>query len=300
MLLLDGNNLAMRSFHGARGQMTSQGEDTGALQLFVNALSRYVKDERPDRMVVCWDDGRSTFRTRLYPEYKVARFKEATPAEAGPPHGPLFAMIKTFLWLAGIPQWSQPNVEADDLIASAWRTHRPGEKVVILSADKDLLQLLDEDTEQIRFSSSGAPTDRWNRQRVIDELGYRPDQIPLMMALTGDTSDGIPGMRGVGPKKAFKMLQAADWDLDRAMEPYPESLAIVKTSLALVDLSRLEVVVPEVPLFEPTEVGTQAFDDLIGFCSHYALRTIRERLDTGSLWKPERPRSFETVTTDAP
>ncbi len=164
------------------------------------------------------------------------------------------------------------------------------------------MQLLDEDTEQVRFSSYGAPTDRWSKQRVISELGYRPDQIPLMMALTGDTSDNIPGMRGIGPKKALKMLQAASWDLDKALEPHPEHYSIVKRSLACVDLLGESLVpVAEVPQFDPVGPDrAEPFAVLASFCAHYEMRTILDRLSLGTLWTPDRVRSFEAVSADTP
>lgn len=301
MLLLDANNLAMRSFHAARGKMSSQGEDTGGLQLFVNALSMHVREEQPDRLVVCWDRGRSVMRSRLLPEYKMKRLGATTSAQDDPASQDLFTLIKSFLTLAGIEQWAEYGVEADDLIAAGWRTHEPGEKVVILSSDKDLLQLLDEDTEQIRFSSSGAPTDRWTRQRVIDELGYLPEQIPLMMALTGDTSDNVPGMKGIGPVKALKMLREASWDLARAMEAHPGQHAVVMRSLACVDLLTDPVVeVGHVPHFRPVDPTGVPGSQLASFCEHYQLRTIYERFILGTLWMPGRNRSVEQMLFDSP
>lgn len=295
-MILDGNNLGMRSFHAANGSMSSGGMETGALHLFVQSLSMHVRAERPDRLFVAWDGG-YVVRQQLYPDYKAGRRAAAAALATGDPgavatsaepHHRLFWMIRQFLKLANIGQALLPGTEADDLIAAAWRLYHHTERVLILSSDKDMLQLLDENTEQIRFSSASAPTDRWNRTRVITELGYKPEQIPLMMALTGDTSDGVPGMRGIGPKKAFKMLSAAGWDLDRAMEPYPEHYSIVKTSQALVDLLDGPVRVTSPPV-QPLAPTTRASDperwgQLLDFCDAYELATIRKRLVDGELW----------------
>lgn len=281
-MLVDGNNLAMRSFHAAQGKMSAAGENTGALQLFVNSLSMHVREERPDRLVICWDSGQSTMRLRIYPEYKAARRAKSLEYGGSEPHHELFVMIKRFLLLCGIAQWSREGVEADDLIAAGWRRHRT-DQVVILSSDKDLLQLLDANTTQIRFATTGA--DRWTRERFLAERGFRPEQLPLVMALEGDTSDGVPGMRGIGPKKALKMLVAANWDLDQAMRAYPEHYAIVKTSQALVDLSWSPVEVEDVPEFCPrNRTQFDGWSSLLAFCEHYQLRTIRQRLVGGDLW----------------
>jgi len=279
-MIVDGNNLAMRSFHAAQGKMSAAGADTGALQLFVNSLSMHVQDEIPTRLVICWDAGNSQMRLRLYPEYKAARRAKGS-SDGVEPHHELFEIIKRFLSLAGIAQWRMAGTEADDLIAAAWRRHHHTDRMIILSSDKDLLQLLDANTTQVRFATKGS--DRWTRDRFIAEKGFRPEQLPLVMALEGDTSDGIPGMRGIGPVKALKMLVAANWDLDQAMRPYPDQYAIVKTSQALVDLNWAPVEVIDVPEFHPRD-RPDSWRELLAFCDHYELRTIRSRLVAGDLW----------------
>jgi DNA polymerase-1 len=288
LMILDGNNLGMRSFHAAKGSMSSKGEETGALHLFVTALAKYVRDERPDRLLVVWDSpGGSLVRQQIYSGYKASRrAAQAASGQEAEAHRPLFRLIKQFLHLAGVEQWQVRGFEADDLIAGVWRVHRHTEKIVILSSDKDMLQLLDENTEQVRFSSYSAPTDRWTRTRVITDMGCRPEQIPLMMALTGDSSDGVPGMRGIGPKKALKMLDAANWDLDKAMAPYPEHYSIVKTSQALVDLAYPATMIecPEVPDMDLTDSQDDLWVQLLGFCQYYELSVIEELLTAQGLW----------------
>lgn len=282
VMLVDANNLAMRSFHAAKGAMTAAGESTGALVLFVNSLAMHVRDERPDRLVLCWDGiGGSWMRAKLYPQYKANRKRAAQPKPEL--HHDTFSMIIEFCDAAGIAQWRRVGYEADDLIANAtW--DNPDEKVIILSSDKDLLQLLTPNVVQIRFSSHGAPTDRWDRQRVIDEMHCTPEQIPLLMALTGDASDGIPGMHRVGPKKALKMLQDADWDLGRAMEPHPDSREIVRISAALVDLSQVKIELPPVPVTNFTGPDSPRWQELLNLCSYYRLAVIHHRLLANGLW----------------
>ena len=108
-----------------------------------------------------------------------------------------------------------------------------------------------------------------------------------MMALTGDTSDNVPGMRSIGPKKALKMLQSADWDLDRAMEAHPDSYAIVKTSQALVDLTYAPFEFPiDVPVFTPTtSADGRQWDALLAFCDLHRMATVRNRLIADRLWR---------------
>lgn len=294
VVLLDANNLAMRSFHAAKHSMTSaDGTETGSLQLFIGSLSRYLFELRPTKFVACWDGGGQTFRHRLYPAYKEARRAGqpvSTITVSGEISGPLlaFAMIHAFLDLVGIAQWSQPGVEADDLIAAAWRRHHDIDQVVIMSSDKDLLQLLDANTSQLRFSSANAVTDLWTHERVIADFGYTPEQIPLMMALTGDAIDGVPGAKGIGPKKALKLLQAHEWDLDEAARERADCL-MIHLSRDLVDLlTEDHCVVPDVPDYEPLTVhspnAVERLEAVAYFCAQYQLVTIWDRLVAGHLW----------------
>ena len=106
-----------------------------------------------------------------------------------------------------------------------------------MSSDKDLLQLLSPRVRQIRLSSYDTPTDEWTEARFTHERDYKPHQLPYMMALMGDPGDGIPGLRGIGPKRAFKMLTGFDWDLATLIRSLPEDQQdIVVRSWALVDL----------------------------------------------------------------
>lgn len=281
ILILDGNNLAMRSFHAANGAMSVDGMDTGALQLFITTLSTHVRRLQPTHLVVCWDTGISEFRTKLYPSYKAARHAQGTAD-----HGPLFVLIKEFLTLSGITQWAQPGYEADDLIAAGWRRHHITDKITILSSDKDLLQLLDANTTQIRFVSGKPEGDEWTTQRFYFEHGYRPTQLPTVMALMGDTSDGIPGVRGIGPKKAVKVLEAHDWDLEKViLDVFPDQRVVITTSKALADLSWVDAPVTDVPAFTPIKSQRDGgWDGLLDFCERYQLRTIRQRLIGADLW----------------
>lgn len=289
VLIVDGNNLMMRAVHATVGRavMTADGVSTAALVVFVNSLSKFVCDERPDAVVVCWDSGGSDYRSRLYPAYKESR---KTPAEDLETHKHSSAeLIHEFLALAGIPQMQQKGVEADDLIAEYWRVHRRrGDQVVLLSNDKDFLQLLDDGTEQLRLSSGGAPTDRWTAARVRGELLCEPFQLPVAMSLAGDLSDDVPGVRGYGMKTAIKKLTKAGWNVEKIPDPrVQDALEQVTTSFALVDL--IEPIDPPVslspvPPFRPTTVASAAGVALQEYLNRYKLELIRTRWLTASLW----------------
>lgn len=170
-------------------------------------------------------------------------------------------------------------------------------KVVILSSDKDFLQLLDDGSstgravEQVRLSSGGADTDRWTAARVVEEYGCQPTDLALAMALAGDTSDNVPGVPRFGMKTAIKHLAKAGWDLDKIEHPaVREHWGQVQTSLALVDLRTPPpgLDLPPLPPFETTGPTSVMYEDLLAFLARYRLDSVRTRLYAGDLWATRR------------
>jgi 5'-3' exonuclease len=202
-------------------------------------------------------------------------------------------MVRQFLSLARVPWGYLPWFEADDLIAAYWRhSHEP---VVILSSDKDLLQLVGpnprgHECTQIRVSSSNTPTDRWDEAKVTEYYGCTPAQLPAVMALTGDASDGIPGVRGIGPKFALKHLAAADWDLTAVDHPgiaEARDKGEITVYRQLVDLRDVPYeMIPSGPgPFMPVTPGPDAaWRALWKFLNELQLRDIERRLLAGELW----------------
>lgn len=285
-LLIDGNNAAMRGIHAmARSGLSADGVATGPLLAFINSLSRHVREERPDRVVVCWDAGPSEFRVALAPNYKAHR-KQPDPA-MDETKRTAFGLMKEFLSLAGVHQVERHGFEADDLIAY-YVHHRPlGDSAVIVSGDKDFLQLVGPRVEQVRLSAGGAPTDRWTRQRIVDEYGCEPSHLALAMALAGDATDGVPGVPRFGMKTAIKTLAKFGWDLDAIDHPtvteYKEQVA---TSLLLVDLRspRRDLTLPPIPAWNPTRLGDLLFQDLVMWLVRYEMSTIKQKVYSDTLW----------------
>lgn len=281
-LLVDGNNLLVRAVKAMeRVPLSEGGVSTGPLLVFVNMLSRYVKEVDPDYVVVCWDGGRSSHRTMIFPDYKISR------AEHDDGRDPHFALAKEFLDLCAIHHVQEDGVEADDLIA-AYCQKLAGMKV-ILSGDKDFLQLLDSDTTQIRPTGAN---ELWTHFRVEDELGCKPENLPLAMALTGDASDGVPGVPKVGQKTACKLLSKYDWNLAELLEADLPILSghreLVVRNIQLVDLrSTITWTIPvtQPPRFAPTDPSGNLLRELLAFFARYKLRSIRDRFIAGQLWK---------------
>ena len=265
--------------------MAVDGEATGPLVIFVNSLAKFVGEERPTRFVACWDSGGSRYREAVFPPYKLARRQAAMGSTA---HAASFALIKEFLALSGIGQWGRDGVEADDLIAAA---HRDTEgRKVILSSDKDLLQLLDGETELIRFTGA-VKADRWDSSRVQYEYGCEPARLGQVFALSGDMVDGIPGLPGIGPKRAVKMLGAHEWDWDALMARLSaEQHRAAELYRSLVDLTYLHEPVPSVPPWSPYPrysvegINPVLHPPLLEFCERYKLTNIQHRIETRTLW----------------
>lgn len=303
-LLIDGNNMLMRAVHASQRNgvvmSTEDGVNTAALVIFINLLSRHIREESPTHLVVCWDGGRSAFRTGLYPDYKAHRPDRAETAdERGP-----FAQAKEFCTLAGMHHVERPGWEADDLIAAYWQNTRrtdPGGRIVILSGDKDLLQLLDDHTYQVRPATPPAGTDRWDAWRVGEHYEVPPKHLSKAMAMIGDTGDNVPGVRGIGPKKAAKALAAGGWTLEGALHHLKrgDDLADARLWHALVDLRDMRYAkhglhVTEVPTFTPTSFGGVLTTPLLQYLDRYALEGVKARLAAQTLWRDE-PREAANV-----
>lgn len=289
-MLVDGPNILIRAAKATeRVPLSADGVPTAALLVFANCLSYHVRAERPDALVVCWDGGRSEYRTALYPAYKAGRPERTEDEDTRRP----FGLVKRFLTLAGVQHVERAGWEADDLIARYWQDRRdtsPRPEVVIVSSDHDLLQLLDPGTTQVKVSSR-PPLDRWDHDRVVADLGCEPSDLPRVMALRGDPGDGVPGLRGVGPKRAVAMMAAAGWQWPTLVASLDvESRDTVLLSFRLVDLRGrpygdlgLHVALPGP--FRPTEPGTALWADLRSWLDRYQMRSVVARLLDGTLWR---------------
>lgn len=290
-LLVDGNNVLIRAMHAMKGSgLHARGVPTGALLVFINSLSRHLKEERPDKVAICWDAGRSAFRTELDPGYKAHRLDGPTEFEEDKTTA--FGLAKRFLTLANVHHIERRGFEADDLIAYYWRHHRPlDDRVVILSSDKDFLQLLvPGQVEQVRMSSSGTPTDRWTADRVQSDLGCEPKYLADAMAIAGDASDGVPGVPRFGMKTAVKTLARNNWSLDKALhseERLFQHRDRVLLNHKLVDLRSAVsgLTLTPLPVFAPTLPADAMFRELIEYLDTFQLGSVKIRLYDGSLWK---------------
>lgn len=283
----------MRSVHAASHTTLSvNGVPTGPLHLFIQMLSRHVRDIDPYRVAVCWDGGRSTHRTAIFEGYKSNR----DGVEAHPDRVPTTTLIEEFLGLAGFWCLTVQGVEADDLIAYYWEITDHRDEVVILSGDKDFLMLLDETTTQVRPGTEKTGGEIWTVDRVREDLGCLPMDLVSVMALTGDAIDGVPGVPGIGIKTACKLLARYDWSLEALMASSEKKVAgyraVVERNRALVDLrsprpAEMVLVLPHgtPPLFQPTDPSSSQWSVLVEFLDLYRMERTKDRLLAGTLWR---------------
>jgi DNA polymerase-1 len=283
-LLVDGNNVLMRAIRAMQYRPLSNDHvPTGALLVYINTLAAHVRENRPDRVVVCWDGGGSAERTRQHPEYKGNRAGVSrTEEEQG-----AFTLAARFTALCGIPNVMETGVEADDLIA--YLTVHRSDRTVILSNDKDFRQLVADDVDLVRISGGGAPTDRWTIKRIREEHQCEPGHLALAMAIAGDTADNIAGVPGFGEKNALKALRKHDFDLDAAIAGTPrlsEAESVVRRNLALVDLRAplAGLRLSEPPRWTPPGEGRPGWEDLMAFLHQYRIFSVMGRLKAGTLW----------------
>ncbi|MCF7686672.1 MAG: 5'-3' exonuclease [Cephaloticoccus sp.] len=204
-LLVDGFNLAFRAFYGMPELTRTDGFPTGALHGWVKSLWRLNDDEKPVATLVFFDLGGSQDRLALHPEYKAQR--EETP-DALVQQIPYIKLLTRAMGLVGV---EIDGVESDDLLASqAMALAQAGHEVVVVSADKDFAQIVNERIKILLPPPTANPRLGWrllDAAGVVEKFGVGPHQIADYLALVGDSADNIPGLAGVGPKTAAKWLQ---------------------------------------------------------------------------------------------
>ncbi|MHC4938036.1 MAG: DNA polymerase I [Planctomycetota bacterium] len=216
LYLVDGTALAYRShFAFIRNPLVnSKGQDTSASFGYITALLRLIREDKPEYMAVAFDRPEPTFRKEKFPEYKATRDKAPREMVAQ------FPIIKELTEALGVPVLELKGYEADDLIGTAARiAEERGLKVRIVSGDKDMMQLVTGKTVIYDISKRGGP-ELINANGVEAKFGVPPEKVIDVLGLMGDSSDNVPGVPLVGPKKAAQLIQKHG-SLERVLEMAP-------------------------------------------------------------------------------
>ncbi len=198
LYLIDGMNIAFRAFFAVKGLTNTKGEPTSALFGFCSMLFKLIREEKPDYLAVVFDaPGGSTDRQALFAEYKGHR-PDCPPDLAV--QLPLFEPLVRSL---GVAFLIAPGYEADDIIGTVVKRHGPGREVVVVTGDKDMMQLVN-DSVTLLDTMKGV---RVGIPQVKEKFGVAPERVPDALGLIGDTSDNIPGVPGIGDKGARALLE---------------------------------------------------------------------------------------------
>lgn len=281
LILVDGHSLAYRAFHALPADMqTSTGELSNASYGFTMMLISVLEAEDPDYVVVAFDKGPS-FRARDYAEYKAHR--EKMPQEMRSQMSRIHEIVDAF----GFPIVELPDFEADDVLGTlSLQAAKADIDVVIVTGDRDALQLVDGDVTVLTSGRRFSDTIHYTPASVHARYNLRPDQLVDLKALVGDKSDNIPGVRGVGEKGAVGMLQQYDTldgiyaHLDELSPRYQKALDLGRKEAYL--SQHLGLIVRDAPVdFDIVNAdrnkGLQK-DKLIGILQEIGFRTLIRRL----------------------
>ena len=192
-VIVDGNSLMHRAFHALPPLTNEDGIYTNAVFGFLSMLLKVIGDEQPRYLAVAFDMHGPTFRHKDYAEYKAGRKPTA------PELRPQFDLVRECLTAMGIRQLTCPSFEADDILGTmARRCEEAGIPALLVTGDRDSLQLVSE-TSSVLYTKRGvSDVVRYTPERVLEDFGVTPAQIPDLKGLMGDASDNIPGVPGIG------------------------------------------------------------------------------------------------------
>ena len=202
IILIDGNSLIYRAYYALPTTLaTSAGQVTNAVYGFTSMLIKLLKDEEPDVVIVAFDSAAPTFRHERFEEYKAHR--EPAPNELISQ----FPLVKEVLQVLNIPIFEMNGFEADDILATlAAKAEAENNDVIIVTGDKDALQLVDKHIKIMTTKKGISDIVVYDEHKVKERYGVSPKQFADYLGLKGDPSDNIPGVPGIGEKTASKLI----------------------------------------------------------------------------------------------
>ncbi len=294
LYIIDGNSYVYRAYYAIRSLTNSKGFPTNAIYGFTNMLMKIIRDKRPEGLVVSFDSPEPTERHLLFNQYKANRKETPSDLAEQLPH------IRKVIAAFHIRIFELPGYEADDLIGTiAKKAASEGSNIFIVTADKDMMQLVDD-----RIKVYDPLKDRvLDREYVIGKFGVGPERVTEYMALTGDATDNIPGVRGIGDKTAKELL-ASFSSLDELIR-HPERISREKLRSLLTEnkdmmlmsrkLARIDTAAPidihvgEFVLREPDWLA------LLSLFKEYEFTSLMKLIPTAAEGAGAVVRSHETI-----
>ena len=281
IMVVDGNSLLHRAFYAIPVLSNKKGMFTNAVYGFMNMLLKAIQDYEPYSLAVAFDKKAPTFRHLAYEDYKGTRQK--APEELVPQ----FELVRELLQLMNIPIYELDEYEADDILGTISQScGSKDDHVLLVTGDKDALQLISDYTEVLLTKKGISVMHRYDEEKLAEEYGLTPKQFIDMKGLMGDTSDNIPGVPGVGPKTAIKLLKEYDTlenVLDNAENikgnKLRENLTIYRQhALLSKDLSTIRCDVPIDCSILSQPLGIKKTPELKQFLVDLELNTLIDRL----------------------
>ena len=276
--LIDGSGYIFRAFHALPPMTRPDGTPVNAVYGFSNMLAKLIEDVDSPYMAVVFDTARTSFRNDIYPDYKAHR--PPPPEELVPQ----FALIREATRAFAVPCIERAGFEADDLIATlARRAANAGREVVIMSSDKDLMQLVDERVTMLDPMKNRVI----GRAEVVERFGVGPERVVDVQALAGDSTDNVPGVPGVGVKTAAELIGAYG-DLDTLLarageirQPRRRENLIAHAGLARIsrDLVTLRTDAPVAETLDELVLGAPDPDVLLGFLRAQGFQSMLARAE---------------------
>ena len=275
-----------------------EGQGTWGVYGTLNTLASMIRRYEPSHVMIAFDKGRSSKRLAIDPEYKANRVRDKGQPSLSDPwedFRPQMDLLFQFLNKIGIPHLRLQDVEADDIIAKASIEYGPVfDQVVIVSADHDIHQLIRENIIVVKPSLSQSrdiKEEVFDTESIVAQWKIEPTRLPEIWAIMGDKGDNVPGVPGLGPVKATKLIEEHG-DLESVIsnsEKVKEHEEIVRRAFELIQLDGKDNI-PFPPLgslqFNPVTPTTPVHGDrLLKLLEHFELNSIKERWLNGTLWK---------------
>lgn len=290
LFLIDGSGFIFRAYYAMAysrqsGMTNPDGLEVGAVYGFTSMLIKMLKDYQAPYLAVIFDAARENFRNSIYPEYKQNR------TETPPDLIPQFPLIREATEAFDLPALEMPGYEADDLIATYTRLAREqGKKVVIVSSDKDLMQLIGDGVRML-----DPVKQKWiSDQDCIEKFGVPPNKVIEVQSLMGDSVDNVPGVPGIGPKTAAELIiqygtlenlldHAHDIKQQKRRETlieHAEKARISKKLVALDAYAPIPLPLDQLKTHDPNK------PELMAFLQKHAFNSIIKRLGGTNIEKP--------------
>ena len=280
--LIDGYSLLYRAFYALPQSIaTSSGLPTNALYGFTSMILKLLDSDEEVGLGVVWDGGMPKFRLEVFPEYKAQRSAMPEELRVQLDH------LDEILVAMNIPAIRAEGFEADDALATMSRQVPEDVELFIVTGDQDAMQLVDGRVKVLRTTRGVSETKTYGREEVVEEYGVTPEQIPDYKALTGDSSDNIPGVRGIGPKGAANLLK--EFGTVEGVYENLEKISAKGTRQKLeegresafmsLELARMRFDVPV--RFDPEALRFEGISPQIrDITRRYEFRTLESRFDT--------------------